>query len=123
MLVYRVEHPLTHEGPYRHLSMRNEHTRITEKMVTRHNNDRYNHPTPYNDGIRNNWRECCCGFSTLDSLHRWFDGYLEELHHIGFALAKIEVPNDDVAFGEKQVVFRPSRVINRTLHPLVEGAV
>lgn len=124
MLVYRVEHPLTHEGPYKHLSIRSEHTDITAKMVRKHNNDIANHPTPHNDGLRmQNPDAYHCGFATLHAMRRWFDGYLDELHRIGFVLAELEVLDSGVFSGRKQVIFRPRDILNRTIHPLIGGTI
>ncbi len=122
MRLYRIEHAMTHEGPYKHLGTRNEHTEITDQMVRHHNNDRVEHPTPWNDGIKESFYydgKCNCAFRAIEDLEEWFDPYLAELSRLGFVIAEIQVDERYTRSGKKQTVYMPHYATSTT-YPIPE---
>lgn len=63
------------------------------------------HPTPNRDGL--GWMEGheFCGFKSMRSLNRWFNGFHEVLRNEGFKLYIYEVEQQFVRIGRRQVVF------------------
>lgn len=89
MSVYRVARdssgfPI---GPYAGVRLEDSESELFRPMWDAHNMDR-KHPTPFRDS---GWTydmepDDVCAFSSLDSLYRWFDGYLDDLDSAGFRI-------------------------------------
>jgi hypothetical protein len=101
--IYRLENE-SGLGPYR-----TDHDLEDELLVA--HSDYKVWPTPDIDGISIHhlfygWN---CGFQSEEHLYKWFDGFIEKLHDVGFHIAKYEVDVKYVAYGKKQVVFDKSQ--------------
>jgi hypothetical protein len=76
------------------------------------------HPSPHADaelhGITDDER---CGFSSLEALNVWFDGWTEALNESGFEVWTYEVPDWAVRVGKfGQVVFDAREAVERDRH-------
>lgn len=96
MYVYRVEHPETGKGPYQaaHIWQTRSH-------------DTSMHPTPWDDGIDNTWDSTYIfGFISPIHLKKWFNRQeRRSLKRRGYKFIRVDVPECDILFGYKQVVF------------------
>lgn len=115
--VYRVEHIVTGIGPYRHLNPDGSIADIIYEMDEDHSfNTDCSHPHPSVDGSIGGIRYGeLCGFSDIDDLHDWFEGYLGKLWDLGFVIEYYLVPTDDVRHGNYQVVFNRQNALSETL--------
>lgn len=106
MIVYRVEHKETGEGPYRGLHN-------IKAIYTAHNDDA--HPTIWEDVWDSrevmvaliDLGEALCGFRSLKDLRKWFKGFLRLLKKHDFVIRAYET--ETYAVGKKQVYFVPKR--------------
>lgn len=104
MLIYRIEHSATNVGPY------NSSTPFVNTaqydMGWSHTND--THPSMWRDIIkprsnRVKHRSYYCGFSDIDRMLTWFDGWFDVLRDNGFHIAIYSANN--VLDGQYQTVF------------------
>lgn len=105
MLVYRVEHKKSGCGPY---SPQSDIacTKLTYRLCNAHSDNE--HPDVYtafetisaDDIIKNEYIFAC---SSLEQLHAWFDGFMEDLIACGYEIAVYDV--EDVYIGKNQIVF------------------
>ena len=112
--VYRVEHHKTKLGPYRDSihapeGISNEHTnifthpcRIFEKWgkVAMVNEFLYKPYTKF-------------GFQSLESLKKWFEGWLDILVIHGFMIVEYDVSERNIVIGSKQVFFKKKSYTKR----------
>ena len=104
MIVWRVEHRSSREGPY---------TRYGEKlyrMGSAHSNPN-SHPNTSRDGLCDHFpSDRRHGFDCEEAMLRWFQGYGEALVEEGFMATRYEVPDEFVKVGRsgKQCVFQAS---------------
>ncbi len=77
MIVYRVEHSITGDGPYKDPEM------ITRKI---HGWEDKNHPSPYHDGIYS-FAGMRFGFVTLEKTLEWFSSLQAYLQVRGFQIS------------------------------------
>ncbi len=96
MLVYRFEN-IMGDGPYAQEGM--------ENLDIKHSSSLTRLP-PDLDGIWD-WNpeihRCAC--ISLDSLKKWFKGFLRQLKRNEFKIVVYDVPEELVLFGIKQIVF------------------
>ncbi len=101
MTVYRVEHWESGRGPYSQCL-----GWVLNDICASHAGPA--HPSTSEDGL-----STCkpCGFLSLETLRRWFKGWMRKLRAAGFVIIKLEVPPDAVFVGKsgKQVVFEASK--------------
>lgn len=111
MLVYRVEHA-DGLGPYQYWG-RGEDMDFVKSVAQLHHdfvNDhlargRLKHPDASRDckGFTDGFH--FCGFKAVEDLQRWFRGFIERLHSLGFVLGVYEILDQRVIVGEYQVGF------------------
>lgn len=46
--------------------------------------------------------EHVCGFASWGKLTRWFEGFGDDLHRVGFSIAVFEIPECEIFLGERQ---------------------
>lgn len=97
MKIYRVENETTGYGPYFCP------VKPLNKMSRVHVDK--DHPEPYEEGLRHGWKH---GFIDIESLERWFCGWLRELEENGYVIAIYNVPHYMTEIGNLQVVFSPA---------------
>jgi hypothetical protein len=112
--LYRVEHPLTQQGPYRwHAGLHwylNEHCppgteTVLEEMRGTHA-ALNGHPPPDEDGIGEVTEDELHAFASLAQLREWFsDAELRTLDAARFEIVTVEVDDGYVCAGRRQVVF------------------
>lgn len=120
MRIYRVEHGVSHHGPYAHHDHNNpEATARLKNALYINSLSAYKHPIPEEDTLLWPWcelplkaqqEEYIFGFASLDQLLDWFDS-LELRQHLrqeGFIIAQYETEN--VYIGSKQVIFHRSAI-------------
>jgi len=135
--LYRVEHIEGNYGPYQSsYPETDEGVDFAHDLVETHSGCPF-HPTPTVEGIKwkipndmvaedlgwdtgthidpmalaMGWQ---CAFESLDALHRWFEGYIDDLIEHGFGVFELEVYEDYVAYGDYQVIYDPSEVYAQT---------
>jgi hypothetical protein len=100
-IVYRVEHPSDHIGPYNHRDWRDN-----DRLADAHTDDFTNHPAPYWEfGYNMSADLDFSGFRDMRQMFRWFGGWLPVMINSGFRVAvyrDVEI----VAESSRQVVFR-----------------
>lgn len=104
VIVFRVEHKETNDGPYQGTNA------IMDDPALRHT---FDHPTPNNDGIDPNWwmwhadDSWLCGFNGYKQFAKWFykNSSNKNLRERGFVLRRYQVPKEEIKFGRMQVVF------------------
>jgi hypothetical protein len=113
MKVYRVEDPARLDGPYS-----NGYGSATLRMRTDHNNGPAQlHPSPFVSmkvSMMSQPSETKCAFDSMQSLFRWFGGWLPGLLKEGFVIASVEHAN--VTHGPDhtgQVLFQDKRKARR----------
>lgn len=114
MKVYRVEHRTTKLGPYWDL----ENTPVG--MSNEHTNE-YTHPCL----IFEKWDKVAMvheflykpytkfGFQSLESLKKWFNGWLDILVIHGFMIVEYDVSERNIVIGSKQVFFKKKSYTKR----------
>lgn len=109
--VFRVETQRGGCGPY----VKSEHYDTLADMFEAHEDAE--HPSPKKDPYLEYIADDeYCGFSTVEALDDWFDGYHDVLAECGYVIAVYSVPYTDVRYGSQQCLFRrgdavPSRVM------------
>lgn len=99
--IFRVEKPRGGAGPY--------DSQYWDELGDMFDAHRANtgHDTPANDPLlRRIAEDEHCGFATMADMDVWFDGYHDDLHKLGFIVAKYVVPAHIVRYGVNQAVFR-----------------
>jgi hypothetical protein len=94
MLIYRVEHPLTGDGPFGYVSIFDHRTDCSKS-----------HPTPAAEGITmpHDWY---CGCESLAQLSHWFSTAWKRLIDLGFHIAVYDVDEEEACIvGRTQCVF------------------
>lgn len=87
MLVYRVEHPTLGLGPY-YSGSKFSHR---DDMIEDHCDSRQ-HPHPHCDTLTHfDMDEHVCACASIESLVKWFDGYLRLLNDDGFVIRVYQV--------------------------------
>lgn len=91
--LWRVRHRNRDHGPF------------DEHNFAMRFNDLRRYPTPYAENLPL-WR---CAVRNLTQLRHWFGRKwaVADMERRGFVLVELEVPNSEVRFGERQVVFQP----------------
>jgi len=112
--VYRVENPITKEGPYRV----DDRSEALFRMARNHADGE--HPCPSTDGIFDLEHWEVCGFLSLGALRRWFKGYCHDLRDSGFMARVFEVEDEYVRAGNIQCVFDRSQAISEKNIPWKE---
>lgn len=116
MFVYRVEHKIHKRGPYCHTYYSDKDvklSRFSEKLGEVHgwssvdNNGEYTHVPYFGDTSlqitkSKKWR---AGFSNLDKLRHWFDGWERRLDKEGFIIQVYEAKNIQFCPSKKQLIF------------------
>lgn len=70
------------------------------------------HMEPWEDGIPDfDIVKHSCGFSSLDSLYKWFVKSINNLLHGGFYIAVYDVPDHNILIGNNQLAFDKSCAI------------
>lgn len=112
-IVYRIEHPITHIGPYRS----DINTSLIDKMFDAHScYVSASHPTPQREGFKYELLEkCVCGCKDMQQLKDWFGIFLKPLLKEGFTLTKYIVKTEGVHFGKYQTLIETKKVIKRTV--------
>ena len=101
MKVWRVENN-KHYGSYQCSYPGNFTSFCGDESISRHND--MEHPTPYEDGIKESRGKVCC-FSSEEQLHDWFTyGELTLLKEHGFHVSVYEVEESIVVRGRKQAM-------------------
>jgi hypothetical protein len=109
MIVYRVENE-DQLGPY------SAEWKKRRKLQLAHNDDA--HPGPARDGeelaeayYAPEHYGLRYAFASLEGLHEWFEGWLEEILKAGFKIVERVVPDEHVIHGNHQVAYYEDRVI------------
>jgi hypothetical protein len=112
MIVYRIEHVKTREGPYtfsaKHTTSEKQRKALLELRVhARFSGGPSMHPSPYDDGFDLvQTRTDYFGFESPESLAAWFGPeFVEEAAEAGFVVSVYSVPESSVRMGGRQVVF------------------
>lgn len=104
MLVYRVEHYEKNFGPYATSRMPCSHWPLAYELCDKHNGSR-NHPVAEWIGI-----DEFCGFSSLQQMKNWFNGFIKKLHKYNYRISVYDCPDDKVKkYDDKQIVFVRSK--------------
>ena len=113
MIVYRLEHKQTHNGPF----CDTFNLKITKKQREILNDlyewasENKNTPGIYSDipecktTLNYNVREYVCGTISMDQLYHWFSQWLDDLLKMQFEIKTFEVPDDKVFIGKYQCIF------------------
>lgn len=125
MLVYRMEHPaFENGGPYNGGKIPGYVLDQLNRMHAAHSMrfGDMGRPTPWGDGVIDFYQvygdpAWVCGCDTRQKLEWWFEGYMDKLFDLGFALTTYEVAGDQVMTGIQQVVF------NKDYATLIESEV
>ena len=122
--VYRVAHPMNDgRGPYCGYGPgSNALIDLAWKMQSTHLDD--DHPAPEQEGITRfaGFLGDRCGFSSVDKLYDWFEGWLAQLDEAGYELRTYRVNRRHVRAGLKQVVFDITQAQHVATSRLVEVA-
>ena len=115
MIIYRVEHKTTKEGPYQHRwkhmkAIDNEHSRI----IVNHKTAELTcaHPLLFReinwDVVTVNRAKIYSGFISLCQLFKWFGGWMSKLRKAGFIISTYSVDKEDLFQCESktQIAFR-----------------
>lgn len=94
-VVYRVECPLCHQGPYRCLCGSDAQYHLRDMLYELHVGDS-DHRAPCTHHSPHLYNAYVCGFTSLDALLRWFEDVMDELHAAGCVLVWYTVPDTDV---------------------------
>jgi hypothetical protein len=119
MRVYRIEHAITHEGPYVWADSRPG--TALDAMMERHNCDITYHPTPRNNGMGKTWDEWTnprCGFPCLEWLEAWFQGWLNPLHDLDFEIVEVEA--EEYQTGIRQTIYPADKATWVRSFPITE---
>jgi len=102
MIVYRVEHKKTNEGPYTGKIVSTKLTYENSRHQDNHHKNIYTDPF-----LCESWdSDFYCGFKTIKQFKRWFSNLDRvSLHLLGFILSKYEIDINMVIFGETQIGF------------------
>lgn len=102
--VYRIEHPETHEGPYRHYA---EGNGVRLALHRAHEDEA--HPGPYEEGWDNILDDEIglprFGFVTVQQMLVWFEGFFGRMAEEGFIVSTYEVLSTAVISSPRQCVF------------------
>lgn len=94
MLVYRIEHSETNDGPYN-----------GENCIDFDHYYGDDHPSPDNDGL-DMYDYHKCGFKSKKQLHKWFNKEeIEKLHYYGFIMAIYNTPKGCTQISDNQLIF------------------
>lgn len=107
MKVYRVEDPVTLEGPY--TSGDPDSQMATYRMRDAHLFSFYAHPTPRQSMAHTMGREDKCAMTSMRALFAWFGGFIPGMLREGFQIVVIDT---DIVAGPDntgQVVFADTR--------------
>jgi hypothetical protein len=69
------------------------------------------HPSPFNDdnltySIYEEFRKYVCGFDSMEKLNNWFSNYWQRtLASINYTIHTYEVPDENIVYGEYQIMF------------------
>lgn len=105
-IVYRIEHPDSGVGPYCHREglyydddeyMEDEMGEFQNQLNFAHSD--HSHPALKRHG-------CVSGCDSLESLHRWFDGFIDDMRYLGFVLKVYSMKRVEKKDGTGQVIFR-----------------
>lgn len=90
MLVYRVQHKDTDEGPY-------VGSKSVNQLCMNHNGRSFHdRPSGCNDGIYEGFFAC----PSMEALMEWFDGFMSKLRKCGFVIAVYDVDPMFVTMGK-----------------------
>lgn len=106
-IIYRIEHPDSGKGPYCHEdylydddTMNDYSDELTEfqgELFLSHCDDE--HPALKRPG-------CISGCDSLETLHRWFDGFIGDMRYLGFVLKVYSMKRVEKKDHTGQVIFR-----------------
>lgn len=116
--VYRVEHSLTHLGPYHHYADGNhfdydeeareayeeEYYELQDEMESAHSDGE--HPVLH-------CADHLSAFETLEDLHIWFDGFVDWMLSLGFVIVEVEVESVTARDYTGQCIFHPDKIISK----------
>lgn len=111
-IIYRVEHPVSGIGPYRHDHINPMHCDLQRLMGQEHSKDmgesNDDHPGAYNDFDMDLQENDIFGFNSLEDLTTWFDTWLDILFEMGYVVRSYKVADNFVAdsISGLQVVFK-----------------
>lgn len=113
MLVYRIEHTVTGQGPYNPGVLPEEHRAPHAKLKANPSMSYWDRkdaqPVPEDDGLPPQWgfpAELFFGFDSPEALAAWFgEDYVEKAAAAGFVAAVYYVPFSKVLVGGHQVAF------------------
>lgn len=118
--VYRLEHPQTQQGPFRHLANESQHGKngsaeYSAWLLERLEKTSGHLPSAEIDlpGFRPGVDVCAA--PSVEELSRWFGYYWNRLLEYGFQLYRYTVPNLETQKGKAQVVFDPRAAVGREL--------
>jgi hypothetical protein len=114
--IYRLEHPVTKVGPYRHSRsdiISTEDWRFILEMGNHHNNTN-THPFPWHDFPQQIGRygqskvkvEFRYGCDSKKKVRQWFGGYYKPLLEMGFVLASYKTRKWKTSISKKQTIFQ-----------------
>lgn len=103
IVVYRIEHNIYHDGPYRGQVSCTPRVRYMGP-------GKDPHPTPWCENIRIDDDVDVCGFESIEQFKKWFlKDDRKELAKNGFVLRKFKIGHSFVKYGKKQIVFHKGK--------------
>lgn len=110
MIVYRVEHRDTTQGPYNPGRIADRDRRVlrdvNDKFGIRNYAAPKHQPAPWQDGIEFRDGDHYSAFASLDDLLAWFgEGFAEAVSEAGFSVVRYYARLRDVQIGRRQVAF------------------
>lgn len=118
--VYRVEHPISGIGPYRHEEEGQFRNELISLMGEEHSKYMFGkiennpHPGGYADFsdfeiVATGIQKIQFGFESMEQLVTWFDTWLDYLFEMGFVISEYLVDSVVVGKSGKQVIFNKDK--------------
>lgn len=113
MIVYRLEHPLTGNGPYCTSEGTPRARKLASELIEEHGNRYIEHPSPLEDDLSTFTRRCmkgaeCYAFfgcSSIELLYNWFKEFWSQLIDAGFQVVQYEVESYQIGKSGLQLAF------------------
>lgn len=114
--VYRLEHPATQTGPFKHLPADGSDYALwleeRLKATSNHLPSVEDDIPGFVSGVH------VCGAPDIETISHWFGHYWNRLLAYGFKLYQYTVPNLDTQKGKSQIIFDPKDALARAEVPM-----
>lgn len=106
MLVYRIEHPITGQGPYSRFDGTYDMQALGELLFESHGLSK-EHPGPFEDNLRDFTTRYHAYFAcaSLELLQEWFKDFWPWLLELGYTIEVYRVKNYKIGKSGKQLAF------------------